>query len=499
MNKGMNALYMKGESAKKMRIGIVVIGYKNDNSIRRLLNQLNKAEYLDKKCALVISIDKADNDRVKKVADDFKWEHGTKTVFVQEKRLGLRRHVLKCGDYLEVFDWDAEIVFEDDTFPSLDFFQYSLQIAEKYGQDNRIAGAGLYKFADNRSAKYPKQFLPVEKGADIFFLKFACSWGQIWFRNSWKMFREWYDTFDVDIDNSNVLPKAIIEWDDQSWLKYHIMYCVLNNKYFVYPYLARSTCFSEAGEHTTVTSNILQIPTSGILEKELLLPDFEDDNAVHYDGYFEYEDFGKIYGIDSNEIEIDVFGTKRYTEKKYLISTKHLDYTVIHSWSKQLLPPEMNIISDLVGDDIFLYDLGEGNGVLLPEEKRGIEKFNDYFDILDIWMDLQRRGVNVSTYFENIGVKTISIYGMGKLAKHLIEELRNTSIRIVYGIESNRCDEKNGVKVVGLNDNLDAVDMIVVTPTYDFEKIKRQLSTKGVYSIKSLRDIIMELWKRENR
>ena len=29
----------------------------------------------------------------------------------------------------------------------------------------------------------------------------------------------------------------------------------------------------------------------------------------------------------------------------------------------------MNIRSDLVGDDIFLYDLGEGNGVLLPEEK----------------------------------------------------------------------------------------------------------------------------------
>ena len=63
---------------KMYRYGIVVIGYKNETGIRRLLNALQTADYGNNTVLFIISIDKSDNNIIKKIADQFQWDHGVR-------------------------------------------------------------------------------------------------------------------------------------------------------------------------------------------------------------------------------------------------------------------------------------------------------------------------------------------------------------------------------------------------------------------------------------
>ena len=106
------------------KYGVVVIGYKNIIGIKRLLRALGMAEYYNESVKLIISIDQSDCDDVKKIADAFEWKFGEKYVLAFAERLGLREHVMHCGDYLNIYDLDSLAVFEDDTLPSQSFFQF---------------------------------------------------------------------------------------------------------------------------------------------------------------------------------------------------------------------------------------------------------------------------------------------------------------------------------------------------------------------------------------
>lgn len=60
------------------KYGIVAIGYKNQAGMIRLLNALSTADYSTSDICLIISIDKAENDKVKEIADEFTWAYGEK-------------------------------------------------------------------------------------------------------------------------------------------------------------------------------------------------------------------------------------------------------------------------------------------------------------------------------------------------------------------------------------------------------------------------------------
>ena len=47
--------------------------------------------------ALVISIDKSDDNEVEGVAEGFEWGFGEKRIIKHEQHLGLKEHVFRCG------------------------------------------------------------------------------------------------------------------------------------------------------------------------------------------------------------------------------------------------------------------------------------------------------------------------------------------------------------------------------------------------------------------
>ncbi|MDR7127772.1 hypothetical protein J2X69_000100 [Algoriphagus sp. 4150] len=334
---------------------IVVVGYNRPNSLKRLLNCLNLGVYRDVNIPLLISIDYQDSQAHQEVLDiaySFIWRYGEKEVVQHEKNLGLKDHILSCGNLTSRFD--SIILLEDDIYVSPYFFEYSKAMLNRYDEDSSIAGISLYKHLWNVNVSRP--FYPQEDNHDVFFMQFAQSWGQCWSRRMWIDFYEWYlenKSFDFSLAT---IPLFVRSWSSKSWLKFFIAYLVEKNKYFVYPYKSLSTNFGDAGTHVFKNNSKSQVPLMLFSLPYSALPDLA--LGIKYDVFFErIMDLSHIIGVSENEICIDLYGSKEsFGGKKYLLTSVARPFIVKQSFALDLRPFELNVLLNQKGNDIFLYD-----------------------------------------------------------------------------------------------------------------------------------------------
>src|SRR6188768_3670403 len=97
-------------SSPEKNPAIVVSAYNREQSLLRLLSSLEQGEYPNSRVTLVISIDKGDNKDVIQAAEAFKWRHGEKRIIQHQQHLGLREHILSCGDLTK--EYGNIILFE---------------------------------------------------------------------------------------------------------------------------------------------------------------------------------------------------------------------------------------------------------------------------------------------------------------------------------------------------------------------------------------------------
>ena len=336
------------------KFAVVAIGYNRKDCLERLLFSIKKADYFGYEVDLIISLDKSDNKNIEEFAKSFYWQFGDKKVITYAERLGLRKHILSCGKFLEIYD--ALIVLEDDVFVSPSFFTYSIATYNRYRNDDRIAGISLYNYSWNENVSLP--FQAAYSQYDVYFAQMAQSWGQIWLKNQWMDFITWYEKNNEDTIKNINIPKVVLNWPETSWKKYHIAYCIDQNKFFVYPYKSLSTCFSEVGEHCKKKNTLIQTSLLHSVKKEWILPDLSEKDVVKYDAFFEriFND-EKLFIYNSDDICIDLYGSKYFYEnKKYVYSTKCLPFEIIHKNGVSFKPQELNLIYDVQGNSVFLYD-----------------------------------------------------------------------------------------------------------------------------------------------
>ena len=359
----------------QLKIGIVVIGYDRVDCIARLLQRLNVCGYPSDDIPLVISLDNCGKDDVLNFASAYEWKHGEKTVIHQPERLGLRKHVLRCGSYIDRFDWDAAIILEDDVYTAFPFYMYAQQAVNFYKDDDRIAGIALYSMTQNRSVQLP--FSPAYSEYDAYFMQLAQSLGQVWMKRQWKAFAEWYDTHSETFREHSAIPGNICRWPDTSWLKYHIRYCVEENKYFVYPYQSLTTNFGDVGSHTCVKSMTLQTPLQQFARKQYSFPKLGESGYI-YDVWCENTALKAQTGYDDMEVCVDIYGAREnHDNKQYWLTSLSRPYKVVRSYGMELRPIDMNVLCELPGDRIFLYDTRiEAAAPELPD--RDISVWNYY-------------------------------------------------------------------------------------------------------------------------
>ena len=100
---------------------------------------------------------------------------------------------------------------------------------------------------------------------------------------------------------------------------------------------------------------------------------------------------------------------------------------------------------------------------------------------------------NFRHVFYDMKNKKIAIYGMGNVGEHLYNVLKNTDIKVMYGIDSKAVDTDYEIKVYSPDYELPNVDAIVVTIPFAFTSIKDSLEQKTANEIVSLEHILFEV------
>lgn len=109
--------------------------------------------------------------------------------------------------------------------------------------------------------------------------------------------------------------------------------------------------------------------------------------------------------------------------------------------------------------------------------KKQLFELNRHDKLLEKWLSLKERRVYFDSYFIKHGYKNIAIYGMGKLGNHLLNELKESEINIVYGIDrSNKTN--SAVHIYNPEQELPRVDAVVITITDQYAEISRMLDRK---------------------
>lgn len=333
---------------------IVVVAYRRLDTLSRLLESVNNGYYSSNDVRLIISIDyHKENQDVVNYSEEYNWLHGEKIVVRHNANLGLRKHIIECGDY--ALKYDSIIILEDDEVVAPYFYEYARQAQDYYAEEEKVAGVSLYSHEWNIYAG--KKFQPIKKTGDVFFGQFSCTWGQSWTSRQWALFKEWYSNNDeITIDEK--LPSPIYAWKE-SWGKYFIRYLVETDRYYVLPYHAYSTVYGVPGVH----SKYIELDVQVSLNQGIDSPRFAQfDDGSHYDSFFENKDLAGIiskrHNISPEEICIDIYGSSRkeYSGYRYILTTKRMNYKIMSSYDLNLRPHEANVLVGAAGTGIFLYD-----------------------------------------------------------------------------------------------------------------------------------------------
>ena len=344
---------------------IVVAAYRRKNSIRRLLESLLHAQYPDCGVEVLLSLDGGYSQEVLRTCEQFKesFSYGSVEIIKRSVNLGLREHILWCGDQSN--RTGSVIVLEDDLVVDPQFYFYAKSALSAYEKNKKVGGIALYSQEYNEYAGLP--FKPLVSNYTGYFMQVACSWGQAWSVKQWESFKSWYlDKSESDVNYVKRLPQSVKNWPESSWKKYFSAYLVIYNLYFFYPYRSYTTNFSDpGGQHNVSGTNILQanLAFSERSLDQFNFPEQLSKHSIFYDSFMEACSpfLFESLGLNSDEVEIDIFGIKPadlLREKKFAITTKkckkHLDVFFLN-----MKPIENSLIyreKYIVGPTVFLVE-----------------------------------------------------------------------------------------------------------------------------------------------
>lgn len=166
--------------------------------LKRLLMSAEAADYGDERVDIDIWIDrengKAIDFNVLKVAEQFIWSHGAKTIHLRRKNGGLYQQWIYTWKITDQTD-EIAVILEDDLELSPMFYQWLKSARNTYNADPEIGA-----FTLQRSTLRPK--LPpggkshvLDLGNDVHVFKYRLlgSWGFSPVRERWVEFRTWYE------------------------------------------------------------------------------------------------------------------------------------------------------------------------------------------------------------------------------------------------------------------------------------------------------------------
>ena len=136
-------------------------------------------------------------------------------------------------------------------------------------------------------------------------------------------------------------------------------------------------------------------------------------------------------------------------------------------------------------------------GEALESCKKKIERYRQYWYLYDIWLTLRDKNITLNSWFRRNNISTVALYGIGMFAEHLISELKNSQIRIVYGVDRRNQRQHSDFSIYSPRDDWPKkiIDAFVITSAYDCEEIKEILKKRVTVPVFVLGEILEELIK----
>lgn len=346
---------------------IVIPAWQRPESLRRLLLSVESAKFPAGQIPLVLSVEGECAATVRAMVQEYHWPHGPFRRIFHENRLGLREHILFCGDLSAEFG--CVIVLEDDLLVAPGFYDFAVQGQAFFAQDDRIAGIALYNYHHSEADFQP--FVPLHDGADHYFLQAACSWGQCWSDAQWQGFRAFLAQFPT-MAGTPGYPDYLDHFADYSWKKHFSRYLHHAGKTFVYPRVAHSTPFAEGGISAQL-GTFWQVPLATQALPQYAFRAF-DDSESRYDGWFEWDaEIAQQYIGEcvQERILVNLRGGKQGHSLGVWILGKTVAGEGLRAWGDELVPSEMNVRLGIRGSGISLYrHTGEAEhaSVKVPQE-----------------------------------------------------------------------------------------------------------------------------------
>jgi FlaA1/EpsC-like NDP-sugar epimerase len=127
-------------------------------------------------------------------------------------------------------------------------------------------------------------------------------------------------------------------------------------------------------------------------------------------------------------------------------------------------------------------------------ERRGIKmekprRRDTFYIVLNRWMFLKHKGENIGDYLCARNIRRIAIYGMGDMARHLWDELKNTKCEVVAVIDSEEKYYYDDIKTITIENFKENVDMIVYIDPLEPVNMIEELKVK-CQNVCSLEDVV---------
>ncbi len=136
----------------------------------------------------------------------------------------------------------------------------------------------------------------------------------------------------------------------------------------------------------------------------------------------------------------------------------------------------------------------------IKKEKRSVNeidqvasKYLELFLLMNQWVKVKQRKRSIADFLERKGYKRIAIYGMSYVGSTLVEELKDSKVHVLYGIDKKMDSIQSNLNIVTIEDELKEVDAIIVTAITFYDEIKNELRNKVTFPVISLKDVLYEI------
>lgn len=129
---------------------------------------------------------------------------------------------------------------------------------------------------------------------------------------------------------------------------------------------------------------------------------------------------------------------------------------------------------------------------ILREKEEQVQTLRMHDKLLDDWMYLRDRKANLSRFFYKYGYRNVAIYGMGKLGRHLLYELSQGGIKVIFGIDMNAGESVEEIEIYSPEQEMPDVDAVVITVTNQYAEISSMLRINMECPMITIEEIIEE-------